>query len=141
MHDDEEAIRKLINEWQDAATTGDIDRLQQLMSDDVVFLTPGQEPVCGRQVFLDAFKEGLEHYRIESRGEIKDICINADLAYCWTYLSVTAIPHQRGLPVRRSGNTLSVLRKQPDSGWVIVRDANMLTPQPVTFIAENGELL
>lgn len=132
MKEDEKAIRELMNEWQDAAMNGDVIRLQRLLSDDVVFLTPGQPPVCGRDVFLDAFREGLQHYRIESRGEIKDICITADLAYCWTYLSVTAIPHQRGLPVRRSGNTLSVLKKQPDSGWVIVRDANMLTPQPVT---------
>lgn len=141
MHDDEKAIRDLINDWQQAATTGDVDRLQRLMSDDVVFLTPGQPPICGRQVFLDSFKEGLKHYRIESYGEIKDMCITADLAYCWAYLSITAIPYERGLPVRRSGNTLSVLKKQPDTGWVIVRDANMLSPQPVVVPEQNDSLL
>jgi hypothetical protein len=31
-------------------------------------------------------------------------------------------------PVRRSGYTLSIWRKQP-SGWVIFRDANLLTTE------------
>ncbi len=29
---------------------------------------------------------------------------------------------------RRTGHTLSVLRKQSDGAWVIFRDANMLAP-------------
>lgn len=141
MRDDEQAIRNLISEWQRATAAGDAERLRPLMSDDVVFLTPGQAPMYGRQAFMAAFQEGLKHYRIESYGEIKDLHVADDLAYCWTYLSVTATPLQQGLPMRRSGNTLSILKKQPGSGWVIVRDANMLTPQPACMPAEREPLL
>lgn len=130
MQNDEQAIRDLVFDWQRAAASGDVDRLQRLMADDVVFMTPGQPPMCGRQNFMDAFEEGLKHYRIESHGEIQELHIVDDFAYCWTHLIVTVTPHAQGLPVRRSGNTLSILRKQPDAGWVIVRDANMLTPEP-----------
>ncbi len=31
--------------------------------------------------------------------------------------------------MRRSGYTLRILRKNPDSTWVIARDANLLAPE------------
>lgn len=130
MQSDEQAIRALVCDWQNAAASGDIDKLVHLMADDVVFMTPGQPPMRGKQSFMEAFEEGLKHYRIESHGEIQELHIVHDFAYCWTHMTVTVTPHSQGLPMRRSGNTLSILQKQPDAGWVIVRDANMLTPEP-----------
>jgi ketosteroid isomerase-like protein len=35
----------------------------------------------------------------------------------------------KGNIVRRSGNTLSILRKEPDGKWVMIRDANMLAAE------------
>jgi uncharacterized protein (TIGR02246 family) len=129
MQNDEQAIRDLIADWQSAAETGDVERLRTMLAEDVIFLTPGQPPLYGRQTFLNAFQEGLKHYRIESQAEIKEIHVAADFAYCWTQLSVTVTPYQQGLPMRRSGNVLSILKIQ-DARWVIVRDANLLTSQP-----------
>jgi uncharacterized protein (TIGR02246 family) len=135
MHSDEQAIRALVNDWQAAAAAGDAQRLQAMMADDVIFLTPGQPPMRGRQAFMEAFQEGLKHYRIESHGDIREVQVVHDFAYCWTYLTVTATPHSQGLPMRRSGNVLSILQKRPGEGWVIVRDANMLTPEPASVPA------
>lgn len=131
MQYDEQAIRSLVSEWQTAAADGDLQRLGELMAEDVIFLSPGQAPMRGRQAFMEAFQEGMKHYRIESEGEIKELHITDDLAYCWTHLTVTVTPHREGRPMRRSGNALSILRKRPEAGWVIVRDANMLTAEPV----------
>ena len=39
-------------------------------------------------------------------------------------------PLNDGAPIRRAGNTLSILRKQPGGAWVVVRDANMLAVVP-----------
>lgn len=140
-HDDEQAIRDLISDWQAATAKGDAERLRALMADDVVFLAPGQPPMCGKQAFLDAFQEAVKHFRTESRSDIRDLHVADGLAYCWTYLSVTAKPHQQGLEMRRSGNTLTILRKQPDHRWLIVRDANMLTPEPAHLPSERAPLL
>lgn len=142
MHqDDEQAIHALISEWQLATADGDADRLKTFLADDVVFLAPGQPPMCGKQAFLDAFLEGLKHFRMETRSEVRDLHIADGLAYCWTHLSVTVTPHQQGLEMRRSGNTLTILRKQADGRWAIVRDANMLTPEPAHMPAERAPLL
>lgn len=135
MRNDEQEIRDLVFDWQKASAAGDMERLRRLIAEDVVFMMPGQPPMRGKQRFMEAFEEGLKHYRIESHGEIQELHIADDFAYCWTHLTVTVTPHSEGLPVRRSGNTLSILRKQPEIGWVIVRDANMLTPEPAMIPA------
>jgi ketosteroid isomerase-like protein len=31
-----------------------------------------------------------------------------------------------GEPIRRAGDTLSILRKQPEGKWVLARDANLV---------------
>jgi len=47
----------------------------------------------------------------------------------WTELSLVVTPKDGGDPVKRAGNTLSILHKQ-DGAWVIFRDANMLAVVP-----------
>lgn len=130
MHNDEQAIRDLIASWMEASASGDLECLRELMADDVVFLTPGQPPMQGREAFMAAFQEGLRHFRIDAHSQIKEIHVAGDFAYCWTRLAVTTEPRNDGLPMRRSGNTLSILKKQSSGRWVIVRDANMLMPEP-----------
>ena len=130
MHNDEQAIRKLIATWLEASASGDMEQLRELMAEDVVFLTPGQSPMRGREAFMAVFQEGLQHFSIDAHSEIQEIHVAADFAYCWTRLTVAIEPRHEGLPMRRAGNTLSILKKQPSGRWVIVRDANMLMPEP-----------
>ena len=46
MGSDERAIREVHTTWIDAVNAGDLVRLLTLMTDDVVFLNPGQAPFC-----------------------------------------------------------------------------------------------
>src|SRR5436853_39096 len=54
MGSDEGAIREVHSSWIDAVNSGDLARLLTLMTDDVVFLNPGKEPL-GRHEFPDGF--------------------------------------------------------------------------------------
>ncbi len=131
MLDDEQSIRTLIAAWHGATISGDLAQLLKLMADDVVFLRPGQPPMRGKDAFANSFRTVSKQQRIVPQGEVKELVVSGDLAYCWTNLSVTVTPLHEGLPMRLSGNTLTVLRKQAESFWVITRDANMLTPEPL----------
>src|SRR5262249_61821915 len=99
------------------------------MADTAVFLQPGQPPMR-KDDFAAAFQSALQHVRIDPSGEIQEIQVVEDLAYCWTHLSMTVTPLQAGTPVCRSGYTLTIFRKQADGSWVLTRDANMLTVEP-----------
>lgn len=127
MSNDEQTIRDLIATWHDATAAGDVQRILTLMSDDVVFLVAGQPPMRGREAFATGLRKALETFRIESNSDIQEINVNEDWAYVWNYLVVVMTPKAGGMPNRRTGNVLSVLRKEGDGGWVMFRDANLLT--------------
>lgn len=126
MGDDKQAIRDLIDEWHRASAAGDVDAVLALMSEDVVFLVAGAPPMRGRASFEAGLRRLLTQHRIESKGEVREIEVSGDLAYCWSYLTVHMIPLAQGAPVTRTGHTLSILRRRGDGSWGLVRDANML---------------
>jgi len=127
MTSDEQAIREVISTWHSATGQGDVDTVLTLMAEEVVFLAPGQEPMIGRKSFEDGLRKLLTKSRIESSGDVQEIGISGDLAYSWVKLNVKVVPLQGGEPNTRSGNAMSILKKQADGAWVVVRDANMLS--------------
>jgi uncharacterized protein (TIGR02246 family) len=131
MSEDEQNIRELIATWLKATAAGDLPQVLKLMAEDVVFLIPGQQPMRGMDAFAASFQTALQHFRIDAKSQIQEIHVSDGMAYCWNHLSVTMTPRQTGSPMLRSGFTLTVLRKNPDGSWVVFRDANLLTAEPI----------
>jgi uncharacterized protein (TIGR02246 family) len=127
MMSDEQQIRDLIATWLRVSAEGDINKILPLMAEDVVFLVAGQPPMRGRDAFAISFARWQGKFRLETNCEIQEIQVSGDLAYSWTKLSVTMTPLDGGPANRRSGYTLTVLRKNPQGEWQIFRDANLLT--------------
>ena len=125
---DEQQIRELIAKWLRLSAEGDISQILPLMTEDVVFLVAGQPPMRGREAFAASFAGWQGKFRLETDCEVQEIQTSGDLAYSWTRLSVTMTPVDGGAENRRSGNTLTVLRKNADGAWQIFRDANLLAP-------------
>jgi uncharacterized protein (TIGR02246 family) len=129
MMSDEQKIRDLIATWLRVSAEGDISQILPLMSEDVVFLVAGQPPMRGRDAFAASFAGWQGKFRLETDCEIQEIQVSDDFAYSWTKLSVTMTPLDGGPANRRSGYTLTVLRKNAEGAWQIFRDANLLTPE------------
>ncbi len=127
---DERAIRDLVIQWERATAGGELQVLLSLMSEDVVFLAPGQPPLRGRAAFADAFRSAMQHVRIDASSEIQEIRMAGDMAYCWNHFSVTTTPLNGEVPKYRKGYTLTILRKTRTGAWVVSRDANMLAAAP-----------
>jgi uncharacterized protein (TIGR02246 family) len=125
---DDQAIRDLIATWMRATAAGDIERIRPLMAEDVVFLTPGNPPMRGRDAFAAGFEKALLQMRIEPSSEIQEIQVFGDWAYVWNRLTVMMTPLKGGPPVRRAGDVLTVLSKNPAGKWELSRDGNMLAP-------------
>ena len=123
MSDDERAIRELVTTWMAATQAGDHETVLSLMTDDVVFMVPGREPF-GKAAFAAASK-GMQGLRIEGSSDIVELQVLGDWAYLRNRLKVTMTP-PGGPPTTRSGYTLTILRKDPDRKWRLVRDANLL---------------
>ncbi len=123
MTDDERAIREMVATWLEASKHGDTATVLSLMTDDVVFLVPGQKPF-GKEAFAAASKS-MADMKIDGTSNIEEIQVMGDWAYLRTHLAM-AIALQGRAPMQRSGYTLTIMRKEPDGRWRLARDANLV---------------
>jgi uncharacterized protein (TIGR02246 family) len=123
---DETAIRALIATWHRATEAGDVATVSRLIAADAVFLAPERPALRGRAAFGRALGDILKTHAIRSSGEIREVKVSGDLAYCWADLTITITPLDGTSAQARRGPSLSILRKESDGVWVLLRDANML---------------
>jgi uncharacterized protein (TIGR02246 family) len=123
MSDDERAIRALVDTWMAATRAGDVATVLNLMTDDVVFMVPGREPF-GKDAFAAA-SESMRTVRIEGRSEIQELQVAGDWAFLRNHIEMT-MTREGASPMRRSGYTLTIFRKQADGRWLLARDANLV---------------
>jgi uncharacterized protein (TIGR02246 family) len=124
MSPDERAIRDLVDNWMKASRAGDTATVLGLMSDDVVFMVPGREPF-GKQAFA-ASSQSMKGFRLEGSADIHELKMLGDWAYLRNFIEITVTP-TGGAPMRRSGYTLTILRKEPNGKWLLARDANLVS--------------
>jgi uncharacterized protein (TIGR02246 family) len=123
MDSDEHAIREVVDTWMEASKAGDTATVLDLMTDDVLFMTPGREPF-GKDQF-GAASESMRDVKMDGRAEIREMEVLGDWAWIRNHIDLTVTPAS-GEPVRRSGYTLTILRKCADRKWRLFRDANLV---------------
>lgn len=125
--EDEHRIRELVATWMREASAGNTSAVLDLMTDDVVFLRPGHPPMRKAEFAKGAeAQESGKAPTFDGTSEIEEIQVMGDWAFMWTQLEVVAKPPIGGTPTKRSGHTLTILRKE-GGRWKIARDANMLS--------------
>ena len=90
-------------------------------------MVPGREPF-GKEAFAAA-SQGMKDVRMDGAADIQEVTVLGDWAWTRVHLTVTITP-PNAKPMRRSGYTMSIWRKQSSGAWVIFRDANLLTADP-----------
>jgi uncharacterized protein (TIGR02246 family) len=126
MTDDEREIRALVDTWITASKSGDLATVLTLMTDDVIFMVPAQKPF-GKEDFVAAWSR-MRNAHVEGMSDIQEIQIFGNWAYIRNHLQMTIKPDD-GATTRRSGFTLTILRKERDGRWRLARDANLLTEE------------
>ncbi len=125
MSPDEQQIRALIEAWGEASCSGDLIAQMNMMTEDVVFLSPGNAPMR-REEFAAGFKSMIEKVSLKVRSNVQEITVTGDLALCWNLLEVDITPIAGGATMKRAGNVLTAFRRGTDGQWRIWRDANMI---------------
>ena len=123
MSADEQAIRDVIKQWMRSSQSGDVDTVLSLMTDDVVFMTPGREPF-GKKEFASQ-SQAMRKVKIQGEATPVEIKVLGDWAYVRNHLNMKMTP-PTGEPKTRSGYVLTIFMRQPDGRWLLARDANLL---------------
>ena len=124
--DDARQIRELVDSWIAASNSGDVSALMDMMTDDVVFMTPGRAPFGKTEFAADV--ERTKGVAIDARAEVQEIEIFGQRAYIRNHVRVELTSPGQA-PKRVSGYAMSVLRKEADGRWRIARDANLVMPE------------
>jgi len=126
MADDAGQIRALVDSWIAASKARDLATLMDMMTDDVVFMTPGRAPFGKAEFAADS--ERMKGAAIDARAEVQEIEVFGARAYVRNHIqAVLTFPGQE--PRRMSGYAMTVLRKEADGRWRIARDANLVMPE------------
>jgi uncharacterized protein (TIGR02246 family) len=123
---DERDIREVHSTWISAVNAGDLVRLLTLMTDDVVFLNPGQAPL-GRDGFSDNFSAAHQQVRIRCSSELEEVIVVGGVAYTRSRDALSVTPHTGGEATQLAGHRITVYRKQTDGRWLLARDAHTLS--------------
>ena len=127
MRPDEQAIREVHSTWVGAVNSGDLARLLDMVTDDVVFLNPGDE-CMGRDGFSTKFSAAHQQLRICCVSELTEVVVVGEVAYTRSRDSLSASPRAGGEEIRLAGDRMTIYRKQADGRWLLARDANVLSP-------------
>jgi uncharacterized protein (TIGR02246 family) len=122
--DDERAVRAVVQDWMRASRAGDTEAVLDLMTDDVIFMTPGGEPF-GKKQFRER-SASLKNVEFEGDAETLEVEVLGDRAWLRNRLEMKMTP-TGGETVERSGYTLTVLKKGEDGRWRLYRDANLVS--------------
>ena len=126
MTDDERQIRELVRSWIAASNRRDLHALMDMMTDDVIFMTPGRPPFGKAQFAADS--ERMKGMAIEGRAEVEEVEVFGPRALIRNHIEVElTVPGQTARHL--SGYTMSILRKEADGRWRIARDANLVRPE------------
>lgn len=125
MTEDQLAIKSVVASWIAATKRGDIAAVLDLVTDDVLFMVPGQPPMDRAAFEAASRSQAAAKLQIDAQPEIQEIQVEGDMAYMRSQLTVIVTPAGATDPIKRSGHTLTVFRKV-GGRWLLSRDANLL---------------
>ena len=127
MRTDEREIHDVHSRWIDAVNAGDLARLLTLMTDDVVFLNPGQAPF-GRDGFCLAFSAAHQQAVVRCISELEEVAVVGEVAYTRSQDALSVTRRGGGEATQLAGYRITIYRRQPDGRWLLARDAHTLSP-------------
>jgi uncharacterized protein (TIGR02246 family) len=123
---DERQIRKLVDSWIAASNARNLPALMDMMTDDVVFMTPGRGPFGKAEFAADS--QRMKTVTIDARAQVQEIEVFGPRAYIRNHIQIELTSPGKA-PRRMSGYAMSILRKEADGRWRIARDANLVVPE------------
>ena len=126
MSTEESHVRETHTTWIDAVNAGDLARLLTLMTDDVVFLSPGNEPF-GRDGFSTNFSNAKRQILFACVSDLEEVVVAGEVAFARSRDSLSVTPRAGGETTRFAGHRITVYRKHQGGQWLLARDAHTLS--------------
>ena len=103
-----------------ASTTGDVDLLLSLFTDDAIVMPPNDTTVFGKEEIRSWWEEYFSFFRVTTSVETeREVTYVGDQAFDRAAFSVTIVPQQQGARIVDDIRSLTVWRLGSDGEWKI----------------------
>ena len=113
-------IRHVSQRWTEAMALADVDRLRQLMTEDVVVVHGNGQTVGGREAVAAHLARSFVDYRIQQRVEPEETIAANEWAFERARVHTTMTPRRGGKSRQFHSVTLTILRND-GHGWRVAR--------------------
>lgn len=115
-------IERLGRQWEEAANTGQVERLMEVYSPEAVILPPGGPTIEGSETIRELFRQEFERFDTKIAFTTTEIVIEGDMAYRRGGYVWRGTPRGTGQPLETRNKFLEIWKRQPDGSWRIAVD-------------------
>jgi len=119
---DKAAIATITEQEMAAFSSGDINALENLASDDIKIMPPNEPAVTGKEA-LRTWAENL-YSMVNIQGEYtsSDLTLAGDWAFERLTFNLTMTPVNGGESIQETGKGIHIYKRQADGSWKIAQD-------------------
>jgi len=118
---DREAFLRLGQEWVEAVHHGDVDRLLDLVTDDVIFMPHNAPSIVGRTAVEQSYRAVFAGFEVDQTLAPEEIQVGGDWAFVRGTDAIEMKPLAGGDPIVGRGRGISILRRGQDGSWKFAR--------------------
>ena len=126
---DRAAIQQLIKNWKEAVLAKDVRRVQEMVTEDSVFLVTGAPPTKGKEQVGAMMTRAFARMEMRQDFDLEEILITGDYAIGWGIESAEVTPATGGPTSKFRGYSMTILQRQPDGSWKFARGLNSMKPE------------
>ena len=125
------AINELWNQYASAVTTGDLDLWISLWTDNGIQMAPDAPAVIGKEQIRAKYESIFGQVIFKMAITNEEVRVAADWAFSRGTYTASITPKAGGETTEIDGKYLTILERQTDGSWKIVRDCfNSNVPPP-----------
>jgi len=105
----------------DAQISGDIDAWMSSFTEDAMVMAPNLPALTNKPAIRQWNAPNFEQFDLHEESDEREVEVAGDLAYIRAHWNWTMTPKGGGKIVKDTGNSIWILRRQPDGSWKIAR--------------------
>jgi len=126
---DEEAIKYLIQKYDNAINSGDANEFMSIYAHTAVAMPPGRPVLFGAEAIRARIAEFLAANTVVLKTDIKEIVVDREHVMIWYNYSESWTSKDGGEKTSVDGKGVQIYQQQPNGSWRIAREIwNTINP-------------
>jgi uncharacterized protein (TIGR02246 family) len=114
---DIQAQKDIVEKFDAALNSGDLEGFLDLYTEDAVRLPPGEEPILGKEALRTAIQQWFDQYEAQVHNVVVDARVSGDFGFARGTWEANLAPKDGGETMQQGGAWVSIHERQTDGSW------------------------